>query len=186
MSISSISPQPLVHETPPSTTPHIGSVNLSRCVREVYVLMLASLRGERRSIDLWREIDDRRQDELTNEQAQTHRSLLPQVLRVASAAFGVIAICSGVVPKNICPLWLKGLGKGSGTAQGILKLGLDAHQNYQTANLTEIEAQIKKFQNVGSQMTNEAQDRRKESNEVLRLIQDIDSQIARAIAALSK
>ena len=183
MAISSVTP--LLPEASP-TTPSAAPINLARCVREVYVLMLASLRDGKRTIEVWREIEDRRLDEVTSEKARTYRSLIPQIIRAASMAFGVMGIGSALIPKESSLSWITPLGKGMETARDILKQGIELHGGYQSANIVEFDAQIEKFRRITDQMSKESQNRRKESDEVLRLIQDIDGQIAKAIAAIAR
>ena len=189
--------------------------NMAQCVREVYVLMLSSLRDRARTAEKWRELGDRQLDELTNEKVRALRAVAPQIMRVASIVLGVASIGTGLCPEAVRHSyeWLsrkipalptafmqelfapggKGyaglselVGGKLGIAQTIAKTGTEIYDASERSTQARVDANIEKAKRLSEQRTKESSDRRNESTEVLRLIQQIDSQTAEAVRGMAR
>ena len=188
---------------------------MAQCIREVYVLMLSSLRDRARVTEKWRELGDRQLDELTDEKVRLLQDGIPQVMRIASIVLGVAAIGTSLCPEAVRHSYeflsgkfpslptgflqemfrtggggyseLSKLVSGSlSGAQTVVKTGTEIYEANKRPSEARLEAQIEKSKRMSEQKVKESSDRRNESMEVLRSIQQIDSQTAETIRGLAR
>ena len=185
--LSSSTPEVSSHGMVSSTLPS-GIVRCSLAQRAllVYQPMLHDNRLRAHTIEIWRDLEDRRLDELTKQKASEYRSLLPIIMQAASAALGIACVGASFIPETAGPSWLPGVLKQSNAGREVFKIGVDILGNYQKASLTEIDAQIEKARKLEERRAKEEQDRRNESHEALSLMQSIGDQVARAIQAMAR
>jgi hypothetical protein len=200
------------YPTQPETVP----INIGQCVREVYALMLSSLRDRDRTIQIWRDLENRMQDEVTSEKAKSLRNILPQILRVSTMVLSGVGVLGGLFPQAIkhsydwitckCPsihsssideMFAKGatdaflklskdFTKKLDMIQGVFKTGIELHKANAEAYQFELDALIDKSKRVEERRKEEARERQSSTDEVQRLLQQINNHIAEAIRALAR
>jgi hypothetical protein len=191
-------------------------INIAQCVREVYSLLLSSLRDRDRTIQIWRDIESRSHDELTNEKVRSLRNPVPQIMRIAAVVLGGISVCGGLFPEaikhsyewlhNKCPILptgfleeMFGTGKTDGYSKlskvftgsvsnmrDMVKMGIDLHATNEKAYQDELDALIEKSKKAEDRRKEESSERQSASSETHRLLQQIDNHIAEAIRALAR
>ena len=184
-------------------------VSFENAAKEITILMRASLREYARSIEVFRELVDNERQEATKAEARSFRSVTLIVMRLGSAALGLLSIVVGVCPQAAKHSyeWIadkcgsspaaffagfnnkktglfdlvkfgNSFTKGFDTGSKVFDSGHEILGNYEQANRTELEAVIKKAQELGDRRTREAQDRHSESSELLQLLQQMNREIA--------
>jgi hypothetical protein len=206
--VSGTSPYPTQIEASP--------INIAQCVREVYSLLLSSLRDRDRTIQIWRDLESRTHDELTSEKVRSLRNPVPQIMRIATMVLGGVSVCGGLFPEavkhsydwisNKCPGLRSGTieemfatGKTDGFTnlskhfiksvngvQGIFKTGIELHSANEKAYQDELDALIEKSKRAEDRRKEESSERQSASSETHRLLQQIDNHIAEAIRALAR
>lgn len=191
-------------------------INIAQCVREVYALMLSSLRDRDRTIQVWRDLENRSHDELTNEKVKSLRSSVPQIMRIATVILGGMSVCGGLFPEALKDsyLWLSGkcsflptsfinemfaTGKTDSlanlsklvtgnlnTLREVFKTGIEVHDVNEKAYQAELDALIEKSKRTEDRRKEESSERQSASNETQRLLQQIDNHIAEAIRAMAR
>ena len=202
---------------PTSYPTHVETplINIAQCVREVYALMLSSLRDRDRTIQIWRDLENRSQDELTNEKVKGLRSTIPQIMRIATVVLGGISVCGGLFPEVVknsydwlsskCSISIPRIDEIFATGQkepytnlsklfietvngarDLFKTGIEIHDVNEKAYQAELDALIEKSKRVEDRRKEESSERQNASNETQRLLRDIDSSIADAIRAMAR
>jgi len=191
-------------------------INIAQCVREVYSLLLSSLRDRDRTIQTWRDLESRAHDELVNEKVRSLRSSVPQIMRIATMILGGVSVCGGLFPEavkhscdwisNKCPNIrfsaieeMFATGKTDGfiklskhfiesvnSVQGIFKTGIEVVEANKTAYQAELDALIDRSKKAEDRRKEESSERQSASSETHRLLQQIDNHIAEAIRALAR
>ena len=187
------------------STPFVGysdeslSLNFEQCAKKINVMIRASLRDWAREIEVFRELEEKEQEEATRARASSYRSIVPTILRIGTAAIGGLnigaAICPGAArhcyelvssgAKTLSAAELtKSLSQNIAAAQEFCKAGVDIKSNYDQADRTELEAKSRKAQELFERRAKEAHERRTESDELLQLLQQINREIAESIRAI--
>lgn len=198
-----------------STQIESAPFNIAQCVREVYALLLSSLRDRDRTIQTWRDLENRSHDEFTNAKVKSLQSTIPQIMRIATVILGGVSVCGGLFPEAVKHShdWLArnfsiptsymdelfATGKTDsytklskmfvGTVSGIrdmVKTCIDVQDINEKAYQAELEALIEKSRRAEERRKEESSERQNASNETQRLLREIDSHIAEAIRAMAR
>jgi hypothetical protein len=191
-------------------------VNMAQCVREVYALMLSSQRDWAHTIQELRQLEERRVDEQTNGKVQNLQETLSHKMRVVSMVLGAVSICGTLCPEGLKHSYewliekvpslpterfremfakdktdgLKELSKlfsqNVNIGRDMLKLGVDIREADGKAFQAEIDAQIDKSKKTEEQRRQEARDRQNGSEELQKLLQQIDNHTAEGIRAMAR
>jgi hypothetical protein len=190
-------------------------MSFEQCAKQMHRVVRSSLRDYARAIEVFRELEEKSGEEATKAKAQSYRSIAPMIMRIGSALIGALNIGLGICPQAAkhsydwiskkCPVFPEDLfsrfsksgefdylefgntlSRSLSSGQELFKIGLEIQGNYEQADRTETDARIQKARDLGDRRTKEAQERQSDSDELLRLLQQMNREIADAIRSIAR
>lgn len=89
-----------IHNAPVFHEPS-SQMSFEQCAKEINILLRASLRDYGRTIEIFRELEDKEQDLLVRQKVQTYRSIVPTIMRIGIVVLNIATIGTNLLPAGV-------------------------------------------------------------------------------------